>query len=180
MPPPPAPSLWATSFQTTSETIVPAERSPTSVVPPQASACGEEAGKSACAGPLGFFGLSLDPLSPAAAVTVTPSAAASWNAWSIAVRLCFAHCGSGPPQLIEITVGVGVACTAVDTASMNPWSLVLVAKYTTWVAPGATAPATSMSSATSPSEPLSWPGEFDPPPTGTALTDGVARPSPLK
>ena len=43
---------------------------------------------------------------------------------------------------------------------------------------GATAPATSMSSSTSPS--ADWPGELDPPSTPTAVTDGTARLSPLK
>ncbi len=43
---------------------------------------------------------------------------------------------------------------------------------------GATAPATSMSSSTSPS--ADWPGELDPPSTPTAVTVGTARLSPLK
>ncbi len=34
------------------------------------------------------------------------------------------HESSGPPQLIEITDGLlVVSCTAVVTASMNPWSV---------------------------------------------------------
>ena len=86
-PPPPAPSLFASSFQTTSEVIVFVLRLPISWVPPQASTCGLDAGKSTCT-PLVLFGSSLLPLSPAATVTVTPSAAASANTLSIELRLC--------------------------------------------------------------------------------------------
>src|SRR6185369_289183 len=74
-PPPPAPSLAAVSFQTTSE-----------LIPPQASACGLEAGKSTCGCPSSTA--SPLPLSPAAAQTVMPSAAASAIAASIAERPC--------------------------------------------------------------------------------------------
>src|SRR5882724_1878184 len=85
MPPPPAPSFFASSFQTTSEVIANDDVLPMSLVPPQDSAFGEDAGKSQCTDvcPLGS---SLDPLSPLATVTVTPSAAPSANAWSMAVR----------------------------------------------------------------------------------------------
>ena len=69
------------------------------------------------------LGSSLDPLSPAATVTVTPSAAASANAWSIADRDWADHWSSDWPQLIETAIGVGVACTAWEIASMNPWSV---------------------------------------------------------
>src|ERR1700761_450119 len=176
MPPPPAPSLLASSFQTTSEVIANEDVLPTSLVSPQASAFGEEAGKSqwtdVC--PLGS---SLAPLSPAATVTVTPSAAASANAWSMAVRDCSDHWSSDWPQLIETAIGLGVACTAWEIASMNPWS-VLGPKYTSWAAPGATPPTTMMSSSTSPS--ASWPGELVLPSTPTAVTEGTGRPSPEK
>ena len=128
-PPPPAPSLFASSFHTTSEVIVYVLTSPTSLVPPQASAYGLDAGKSQCT-PVWLFGSSLLPLSPAATQTVVPSTAASEIAVSIAVLLCADHESSDPPQLIETTIGVGVACTAWEIASMNPWS-VLGAKYTT-------------------------------------------------
>ncbi len=82
-----------------------------SLVPPQASACGEEAGKSQCTD-VWPFGSSLDPLSPDATVTVTPSAAASANAWSIAVLDWADHWSSDWPQLIDTATGVGVSCTA--------------------------------------------------------------------
>src|ERR1700753_397975 len=169
MPPPPAPSFFASSFQNTSDVIANDDVLPMSLVPPQASAFGEEAGKSQCTDvcPLGS---SLDPLSPAEPVTLTPSAAASANAWSIAVRDCADHWSSDWPQLIETAIGVGVACTAWAIASMNPWS-VLGPKYTTWLAPGAIPPTTWMSSSTSPS--ASWPGELDPPSTPTAVTGGT-------
>src|ERR1700753_1654369 len=110
MPPPPAPSFFASSFQNTSDVIANEDVLPTGLVPPQASAFGEEAGKSqwtdVC--PLGS---SLDPLSPAATVTVTPSAAASANAWSMAVRDWSDHWSSDWPQLIETAIGLGVAGT---------------------------------------------------------------------
>ncbi len=73
---------------------------------------------------------SLLPLSPAAAVTVIPSAAASDRAWSRAVRDCADQEFSGPPQLMLITIGTGVAWAASLIASTNAWS-VLGAKYTT-------------------------------------------------
>ena len=121
-PPPPAPSLFASSFQTTSEVIVNVLMSPISWVPPQPSAFGLEAGKSTFTA-LGLFGSSLLPLSPAATVTVTPSTAPSAIAESIDDRLWADHEFSGPPQLIEITAGVGVACTAWEIASTNPASV---------------------------------------------------------
>ena len=73
-----------------------------SLVPPQASTCGLEAGKST------LFPVppSVDPLSPAATVMVTPNAAADWHAASSAVMACAVQLDSGPPQLIEITLGL--------------------------------------------------------------------------
>src|ERR1035438_9062102 len=78
-PPPVAPSWLANSFHTTSETIVAPLAS--SLVPPHASTCGLEAGKST----LLPIPPSVDPSSPAATVIVIPSAAADWQAASIAV-----------------------------------------------------------------------------------------------
>ena len=68
---------------------------------------------------------------------------------------CSSAGSSGPPQLIEITPGLrSLSCTAALIASKNPFPL-LGAKYTAMLAFGATAPATSTSSITSPSaEPL--------------------------
>jgi len=82
-----------------------------------------------------------------------------------------------PRELIDISDGLRIAsCTAVVTASINPWS-VLGAKYAAICAPGATAPTTSMSSCTSPSAPLGSPvGEFEAPSTETAVTFGVETP----
>ena len=95
---------------------------PTRVVPPQASEYGLEAGKSTWT-PLVELALSLDPLSPAATVTVAPSAAASAIAWFIPLMDWAAHELSGPPQEIETAIGVGVALIASEIASMNPWSV---------------------------------------------------------
>ncbi len=83
-PPPPAPSLAAVSFQTTSELITPVDGFAMSLVPPQASACGLDAGKSTC----GFPSLTASPLplSPEATHTVMPIAAASAIAASMAER----------------------------------------------------------------------------------------------
>src|ERR1700691_2791930 len=118
-PPPVAPSLLASSFHTTSDTSVGPLAS--SLVPPQASTCGLEAGKST----LLPVAPSVEPLSPAATVMVTPSAAADWQAASSAVMACEVQLDSGPPQLIEITLGLlVVSCTALLTASMKPWSVV--------------------------------------------------------
>src|SRR5580704_2034613 len=73
-PPPVAPPCgW--SFQTTSLEIV--DPLPARRVPPQASTCGLEAGKSTWFLP--SLTPSEDPLSPDATVMVTPSAAADWQ-----------------------------------------------------------------------------------------------------
>ena len=69
-PPPVAPSLLASSFQTTSLVMV--VPLPMSVVPPQARTWGLEEGKST----LLPVPPSVEPLSPAATVTEMPSAAA--------------------------------------------------------------------------------------------------------
>ena len=67
---------------------------------------------------------SVEPLSPDATVMVTPSAAAVWQAASSAAIDCGVQLDSGPPQLIEITLGLFVvSCTAVVIASINPWSV---------------------------------------------------------
>jgi len=121
-PPPPAPPWIASSFQTTSDVIVLVAVLPTSVVPPQASEYGLDAGKSTWT-PLVELALSLDPLSPAATVTVAPSAAASEIASFIPVMDWAAHEFSGPPQEIETAIGVGLALTASEIASMKPWSV---------------------------------------------------------
>src|SRR6266851_2675879 len=71
-------------FHTVSADTAPVAGFTRRLVPPQASTCGLDAGKSACAFP--SLTRSPLPLSPAAAVTVTPSAAASANAWSSAAR----------------------------------------------------------------------------------------------
>ncbi len=119
-PPPVAP--WpGPSFHTVSELITPVPRSACRLVPPQASACGLDAGKSVCGWP--SVCASLLPLSPAATHTVLPSAAASASASSSAVRPWPVHESSDWPQLILTTVGVGLACTAVLTASTKPWSV---------------------------------------------------------
>ncbi len=78
----------------------------------------------------------------------------------MAVRAEALHWSSLCPQLMLIAVGAGVACAAWVTASRKPAS-VFGAKYTNCAAPGAIAPATSMSSNTSPSAPCgSCPGWF--------------------
>ena len=83
-------------------------------MPPHASACGAEAGKSTCCWP--SVTLSVEPLSPAATVTVTPSAAASVRICSICVLACAVHESSDWPQLIETTDGLWVVSwTAVET-----------------------------------------------------------------
>src|SRR3979490_787133 len=147
-------------------------------VPPQAGACGLERASWAGCGPSVWP--SVLPLSPLAAHTVTPSAAASAKAWSIAVRAWAVHWSSDWPQLMLTADGVGVACTAVLTASRKPRS-VFGAKYTSWLAPGASAPTTSMSSMTSPSAELGSPvGVFLPPSTSTALTCGRGTFRPAK
>src|SRR5271155_4473264 len=143
-----------------------------SFVPPQPITKGLAAGKSTAGVP--SVVPSELPLSPDAAKTVTPMVEASSHAEFSASRDCAVHELSGPPQLIETIEGFNVAsCTAVVTASMNPWS-VLGAKYAAICAAGATAPATSMSSSTSPSAPLGSPvGEFVAPSTETEVTFGV-------
>ena len=90
-------------------------------VPPQASACGLDAGKSTCDRP--SVTPSFEPLSPDAQHTVTPSTAAAWKAWSNCVIACFVHCASGAPQLIEITDGARLSWTAVVIASRKPRSV---------------------------------------------------------
>ncbi len=108
------------SFQTVSDWIVaPDARSD---VPPQPSACGADAGKSVCCCP--SLTASAEPLSPAATVTETPSPPASVRICSICVRACALQASSDSPQLTETTDGLWVeSWTAVDTASMNPWSV---------------------------------------------------------
>ena len=91
------------------------------MVPPQPSTLGLAAGKSTCA--RRSVSLSALPSSPAAAVTVTPSAPASANASSIAVRACAVHWSSLCPQLMLIAAGVGSACAASLTASRKPASV---------------------------------------------------------
>ena len=67
---------------------------------------------------------SVEPLSPAATVMVTPRAAADWQAASSAVMACAVQLDSGPPQLMEMTLGLlVVSWTAVVMASMKPWSV---------------------------------------------------------
>src|SRR6266404_939294 len=75
---PPPVALFGPSFQTTSSLIVPAPA--VTLVPPQARTNGLEAGKSTW--PLLSPTPSSEPLSPAAAQTVMPIAAADWKAWS--------------------------------------------------------------------------------------------------
>src|SRR5271156_93907 len=171
MPPPVAPPLEP-SFHTVSALIAPVLVLASSRVPPQASAYGLDAGESQWFLP--SVSPSLLPPSPAATVTVTPSAAASDSAWSRAVRDCADQVSSGPPQLMLMTIGVGLAWAASLIASMKAWS-VLGPKYTTWAAPGATDPATSMSSSTSPSAPDGSPGVLDPPSTLAAVIVGTDR-----
>ena len=95
------------------------------------------------------------------------------------MRDCADQVSSGPPQLMLMTVGVGLAWAASLIASTKAWS-VLGPKYTTCAAPGATDPATSMSSSTSPSAPEGSAGALDPPSTLTAVTVGTDRPRPEK
>src|ERR1700735_374450 len=123
-PPPPAPppnSLPSTaSFQTVSLVITPPEAA--RLVPPQASACGLDAGKSTLLPP--SVTPSLEPLSPDATQTVMPSAAAAWNAESKPVKACRVQLDSGPPQLIEMTEGLfTVSWIAVVIASRKPASV---------------------------------------------------------
>ena len=159
---------------------------PRSFVPPHASAKGLDAGKSTCGFPsrsLGFR-ISDEPSSPEEQQTVTPSAAASSRARLKALSACGVLSSSVEPQLIEITEGLRtLSCRAVLTAARKPLS-VFRAKYTAIFALGATAPATSMSSMTSPSAFGSFPGRLAPTPpslpTPTAVTSGIGNPSDLK
>src|SRR5579863_9724976 len=80
-PPPVAPSLLASSFHAVSLVILPPAAC--KVVPPQASTLGLDAGKSTWFDP--SLTPSVEPLSPLAIQTVTPIAAAAWNASSIEV-----------------------------------------------------------------------------------------------
>ena len=55
---------------------------------------------------------------------VMPRAAADWQAASRAFMDCGVQLDSGPPQLMEMTLGLlVVSWTAVAMASMNPWSV---------------------------------------------------------
>ena len=157
---------------------MPVVGSATSVVPPQPSAYGLDAGKSTCTWP--SLTSSLLPLSPAATHTVMPSAAASDMAAFIADRPCAVHESSDCPQLIEIAIGAGLASAALEIASTKPWSPLFGAKYTSCAAPGAAAPMTSMSRLTSTSAPLVSAGLLAAPSTLTAVIDGTAMPSPPK
>ncbi len=116
--PPPVALVVAPSFHTVSDAIVVALLA-SSLVPPQASTLGLEAGKSTCTWPSATP--SDEPLSPAATQTVTPIAAAAWKAWSYCVIACAVQVDSAPPQLIEITEGLlTLSCTAVVIASRKP------------------------------------------------------------
>jgi hypothetical protein len=77
-----------------------------SVVPPHASEYGLEAGKSTWSAP--SLTPSLEPLSPAATHTLTPTAAADCSALLYDCSDCAVHDDSGPPQLMEITDGLCV------------------------------------------------------------------------
>ena len=175
MPPPVAPP--PASFHTVSRAMRPAVA--VSRVPPQPSACALEAGKSTWLAPSPTP--SPEPLSPAAAQTVTPRATAVCSASSSAPRACADQRASGAPQLIDSTEGWCVlSCRAWLMASAKPASE-LGAKYTASVAAGARAPAISMSSVTSPSGPLgSPPASGWAPSTDTATTCGAGTPSCLK
>src|SRR3954468_8158741 len=99
---PPPVALAAEAFQTVSLATVLSEA--TSLVPPQLSANGLDAGESTCARPSATP--SLEPLSPAAQQTETPKAAAVCRAWSNDRIACAVQLFSGPPQLIEMTDGL--------------------------------------------------------------------------
>src|ERR1700683_1452518 len=107
---------------------------------------------------------------------VTPMAAPAWNA-SLTAWMAAADQISWPsanPQLMDSTEGLRwLSCTAVVTASTQPGS-VKCEKYTARRAPGATDPATSISSITSVSG-LSCPGAglLCMPSTDTAVTEGA-------
>ena len=148
-------------------------------VPPHARANGLDAGKSTCALPSHRRGgISAAPSSPLAAHTVTPSMAASCNTW---LNCCWNPCAlgsSGPPQEIEMIVGLfSSSCTALVKASIKPSEVLsFVEKYTTILAPGAQAPTTSMSSATSPSALSAVLGELVALSTDTGTTVGTGSP----
>ena len=92
------------------------------VVPPQPVTNGLEAGKSTWFWP--SVAPSLEPLSPEAAKTVTPSAVASSNAWLSASRPPADQSASEAPQLMETTLGLFcVSWMAAFTQSRKPWSL---------------------------------------------------------
>ena len=112
---------------------------------------------------------------------VTPMVEASSQAELKAVSACCVQELSGPPQLMETTAGFNVvSCTAVVSASRKP-SSVLGVNYMAICAEGATDPAISISSSTSPSGPLASPvGEFVAPSTETEVTVGVLMPRFLK
>src|ERR1700741_326408 len=99
MPPPVPPPP---SFHTTSLLIV-LPSLETSLVPPQPVAKGLEAGKSTW--PAEPSTPSLEPLSPAAANTLIPRAAADWKDFVIEFISALDQPASGPPQLIETMVG---------------------------------------------------------------------------
>src|SRR5580698_2428177 len=147
---PVAPSLLERSFHTTSlEIVLPLIFS---VVPPQASAYGLDAGKSTWSSP--SVTPSVEPSSPAATQTLTPTAAAACSALLNDCSDCAVQLDSGPPQLIDRIDGLfTVSFTAWLMASRKPAS-VLGAKYTAMLAPEATEPTTSMSSMTSVSGPF--------------------------
>ena len=69
------------------------------------------------------------------------------------------------------------SCTALVSASIKPFeAMSFVEKYTTIFAPGAQAPTTSMSSATSPSALSGVLGAFVALSTETGMTVGAGRP----
>jgi hypothetical protein len=92
------------------------------VVPPQPVTKGLEAGKSTWFWP--SLTPSLDPSSPDAAKTVTPSVDASSKAWLSASRPPAGQSASEAPQLIETTPGLFcVSWMAALTQSRKPWSV---------------------------------------------------------
>ncbi len=149
------------------------------VVPPTAVTHGSQAGKQTWARPSGSSALPIDPLSPEAANTVTPLFDASWKKPLIAVSCDVLQPASSQAQLMVITEGDGwpaLGTTAVEMAEIQPSSELVPMKYTAIVAPLATEPATSMSSATSASSLLTLPGPprtvFEPPRIGTGGASG--------
>ncbi len=112
-------------------------------------------GSRACAAP--SWTPSPLPLSPAATVTVTPRAAASASASSKADRGLLGPGVLRAAQLMLTAAGVGSAWTASDNASGNPGRCSARSRRRV-PPPGASAPATSRSSITSPSAPSADPG----------------------